>query len=419
MTRRFQAYETTAQGKKDKRPLKVGLMTMEFLNPWGGIGTYCLDLCEALSDRVMFHVFTTSQNGGDLPLSKKTFGPNVEVHTICQAGSIAVTNLKYQLSLARRLSRLIKEYELDLVHFGSSWAVKLFMSGVWDTPHVMTCHSTLLGQRDAIANSGSRFQDLHGSEKVTVLLYPLLKSYESYNLSRARRIIATSKTIKDELVKGYHYKGSVSVVQNGIDTNLFKPARKTPYHGIARSSGSRILFSGRLIALKGPQVAIKAMPLVLKHHPDAVFIFAGPGDRMPYLEMLRDRHIPESNFEFHQVSYADMPQLYNSADILILPSLTEGFPKCILEGMACGLPAVASNVGDVSDLARDGSTGYLIDKGDFNMLADRINLLLKDESLRYRIAHNARQMIIDNYSVEVMASKTLEIYRQSLGNEVS
>lgn len=127
--------------------------------------------------------------------------------------------------------------------------------------------------------------------------------------------------------------------------------------------------------------------------------------------------IPESNFEFCQVSYADMPQLYTSADFLILPSLTEGFPKCILEAMACGLPAVASNVGDVADLVHDGSTGFLIDQGNFNMLADKINLLLNDENTRSRMARNARQMISDNYSVEVMARKTLAIYRQCLGYE--
>jgi glycosyltransferase involved in cell wall biosynthesis len=399
--------------------LTVGLMTMEFLNPWGGIATYCLDLCEALADRVKFHVFTTRPAGGDLAPSGKQFGPNVAVHTICGMNGVVLTNMNYQLSLARRLSRLVKEYDLDLVHFGSSWAVKLFMAGGLKVPHVTTCHSTLLGQRRAIASSGSPFRDLHGSEKMTVLLYPALKSYESYTLSRTSRIIATSNTVRDELVQDYHYKGEVSVIQNGIDTDLFKPDAASSRRGDNALNRPKVLFSGRMIALKGPQVVIKAMPLVLQRHPDAVFIFAGAGDRAPYLEMLRAAGIPASSFEFCQLSYADMPRLYNSADLLVLPSLTEGFPKCILEGMACGLPAIASNVGDVADLVHDGSTGFLIDKGDFNALAERINLLLDDADLRRRLARNARELISSRFSVEAMAGQTLDVYRASLGREVS
>jgi glycosyltransferase involved in cell wall biosynthesis len=399
----------TANKIRDGAPLKVGLMTMEFLNHWGGIATYCLDLCEALSDRVKFFVFTAADEGKELPPSKKDLGPNVEVHTICRAGGVAFTNWTYQMALTRRLAGIMRDYDLDLVHSGSTWAVTLGMSGRLRVPQVVTCHSTLMGQCRAIANSGSTFRDLHNSEKATVLLYPFLKTYEAYNLSRMGHIIATSNTVKGELIEGYNYRGKISVVQNGINTGIFHPAPRADH-----TKGARILFSGRLISLKGPQVAMKAMPPVLKQHPDTVFIFAGPGDRAPYLEILREMHIPEDNYEFVQVSYADMPQLYTSADMLILPSLTEGFPKCILEGMACGLPAVASNVGDVADLVRDGVTGFLIDKGNVEMLADRINLLLNNESLRSQMALNARQMIMDNYSVEVMARKTLEIYQQCL-----
>jgi glycosyltransferase involved in cell wall biosynthesis len=221
--------------------------------------------------------------------------------------------------------------------------------------------------------------------------------------------------LRNELINNYHFKGEVTVIQNGIDIHKFKPNKAAVDIGVEKSGKTRILFSGRLIALKGPQFVIKAMPLVLRQYPEVVFIFAGPGNRTPYLQMLRDLKIPEKNFEFCHLSYENMPQLYNSADILVLPSLTEGFPKCILEGMACGLPVIASDVGDVSELVHDGSTGFLISKGDYKTLADRINLLQSNENLRHQMSLDARSMVVANYSVDVMSQKTLDTYQKCIG----
>ncbi|HEY49931.1 MAG TPA: glycosyltransferase family 4 protein, partial [Dehalococcoidia bacterium] len=82
----------------------------------------------------------------------------------------------------------------------------------------------------------------------------------------------------------------------------------------------------------------------------------------------------------------------------------------------CGLPVVASDVGDVAELVHDGVTGFLIDKGDHNALADRINLLLDDKALRERMGLNARKLIMENYSVELMGRRTLEVYHKVLSD---
>lgn len=396
------------EGKSTKR-MKVGLVTTEFLPVQGGIASYCLNLCRALSDRVEFHVFTGSVKSKDVESNTGDDGFKVQIHSISSGSNNSLSILGYQLRLVRHLPRLIKEYDLDLVHSAGPLADQLLRIRGINVPHLLTYHTTLSGQRQGTASSGARFKDLHRSEKLTLLSYPLLRLYESLSLRRTKNIIAVSKAVRDELIEWYHYKGEVTVIPNGIDTNMFQPSKK-------RNAKKRVLFCGRLIAWKGPGFVIKAMPQVLNQHPDVSFVFGVVGDRKPYLRMLEEMGIPQEHFEFRYVNYQDMPQFYNSGDMLVLPSLLEGFPMTILEAMACGLPVVASNVGDVAELVQDGVTGFLLDRGDYEALADRINLLLGDGALRERMSQNARRLVADNYSAEIMGERTFEVYQQVLEN---
>jgi len=333
--------------------LKVGLVTTEFLPVWGGIGAYCFNLCRALSDTVEFHIFTRSRRIDELETFLEATELKVEVHPISTDTVIPFPILSYQLNLLRHLPRLIKEYDLALVHSAGPLADQLLRIRGITAPHVLTYHTTLAGQRQATINSGARFKDLHNSEKLTLLSYPLLKLYETMSLNRTENIIAVSKAVRNDLVSRYRYKGKVRVIPNGIDTNMFQPDRKA-------GETKKVLYVGRLLSWKGPRAVIEAMPLVLKQHKDAFFTFAGAGDREPYLRLLHERNISGDNFEFCNRGYQDIPRFYNSGDIMVLPSMLESLPMAILEAMSCGLPVVASDVGDVAELVHDGVTGFLI-----------------------------------------------------------
>lgn len=390
--------------------MRVGLLTTEFLPVWGGVASYSINLCQALADKVELHVFTTSRKLEGITPGEEGIGipDKVKVHAISPATDIFFSSLRYQLSLVRKLPCLVRENKLDLVHSAGPLADQMLRIVGSNVPHVLTYHSTLSGQRQGISSSKVRFRDLDSSEKMTLLSYPVIRLYESLSLARTRNIIAVSKAVRDELVKHYRYKGRITVIPNGIDVNRFKPDEK-------RGNRKRVIFSGRLIALKGPQLIIRAIPHVLKEHEDAVFVFAGAGSREPYKRMLQETGIPEENFEFCYIDYRNMPQFYSSGDMLALPSLLESFPLSVLEAMACGLPVVASDVGDVAQLVKDGETGFLTAKGDYLTVATRINQLLGDEALRERMGKNAGGLVREHYSLETMGKRTLEVYREVLG----
>ena len=392
--------------------LKVGLITTEFLPVWGGISSYSMNLCKGLADKVEFHVLTTSSALDHTSLSQEESRiiEKVKIHAISPAAGVALPSLRYQLALIRKLPKIIKENNLDLIHTTAPMSDHIFRMIGCKIPHVLTYHTTLLAQRQATSLSGIKFRDMHSSEKATLITYPFAKLIEQLSLARTKNIIAVSNTLTDELINGYKYKGKITVIHNGIDLDTFQPLEKQP------NSKRRVIFISRLVAWKGPQTVIKAIPRVLQEHKDVVFVLAGAGDTEPWERMLNENGVPPDNYEFCYVNYGDMPQFYNSGDILILPSWLEGFPMCILEGMASGLPAIASNVGDVAFLVKDNETGYLIDKGDHDALAAGLIRLLGDENLRNRMSQNAIDLVRSNYSAEAMGQRTFEVYQGLMEN---
>lgn len=385
--------------------LRVGLVTTEFFQCWGGIASYCINLCRALGDEVEFYIISTSVKG--------TQGPDDPSGTISidRTKYLAITSrvngtlstLKFQFALAHQLPGLVKDSKLDLVHSAGPLADNLVrILGSCKVPLVLTYHSTLFGQRHAISNVN--FRKLHRSEQMTRILYPLMKIYESAGLSRTKNIIAVSKAVRNDLIDNYKYQGKMTVIHNGIDTNMFQP-------GESKALKKKIIYSGRLISLKGLETLIEAAPAIIKENADVVFSFTGTGQKDYYRNLLLKTGVPESSFEFQQLSYSQMPDLYRSGEILVLPSFSESFPMSILEAMASGLPVVASDVGDVPELVIDGQTGFKITPGDSAALAEKINLLLASSQLRERIGRTGRDFVEKNFSTAIMGQKTLEVYR--------
>jgi glycosyltransferase involved in cell wall biosynthesis len=392
--------------------MKVGLLTTEFPPLQGGLASYCLNLCNALSHGVEFHIFTISKKGISSDLIEETLGnsKHIRVHVISVPDGIYISTLRYQFSLAHKLPKFIKELNLDLIHPVAPHADILLRASVLKIPKVLTYHSTGFGQRKGTVDSQVRFTKLDSSEKKFQILYPFVRLFEKVSLARSKHIIAVSNYVRDQLITEYGYKEKITVIPNGIDINVFKPSKKK------NNRKEKVLFTGQIIARKGVQFIIKAMPQVLKEHPDTVLVLAGTGNSGPYRRMLQDMKIPQRNFEFCSVDYQDMPQLYNQADIFVFPSLVESFPMSVLEAMACGLPAVASDVGDMPSLIKEGITGFMINKGDYNALANRINLLLDDVTLRTEMSQNARDLVVENYSAEIMGERTLKVYHQVLND---
>jgi len=111
---------------------------------------------------------------------------------------------------------------------------------------------------------------------------------------------------------------------------------------------------------------------------------------------------------------ADVSERLARADVFVLASRSEGMPISVLEGMAAGLPVVASAVGGVPEIVVDGETGYLVPAGDAKLLAERLESLVQDAGLRTRMGANGFGRVEELFSLETWRSRYLELYRSLL-----
>jgi glycosyltransferase involved in cell wall biosynthesis len=222
----------------------------------------------------------------------------------------------------------------------------------------------------------------------------------------AHRIVANSRAAADRLAVERVPARKVSVVPNGLDAEAFAVSR-------TRNTLRRVVVVANLRAEKGHDVLIDAAVEVLRHFPDARFDVVGDGpERASLLARASARGVmPAFSFAGH---CEEVAARLAAADIFVLPSRSEAFPNAVLEGMAAGLPVVASAVGGVLELIAEGKTGLLVPPGSPAALAQRLVSLMSHASLGRRLGEAAAVHVRANYSFEQMVRAFEGIYVSEL-----
>ncbi|MBN3038432.1 MAG: glycosyltransferase family 4 protein [Candidatus Omnitrophica bacterium] len=144
---------------------------------------------------------------------------------------------------------------------------------------------------------------------------------------------------------------------------------------------------------------ITAVGILKSDYPDIKGIIIGEGNEMASLKEMVERLGLDKNIEF--AGWSSSPETYlKKSKIFLLTSDTEGLSKATLEAMACGLPVICSDVGDMADIVKDGETGYLIRSLFASEFSGKAKRLLSNPDLRKRIGQSAQNFVLLNYSVE-------------------
>jgi len=226
-------------------------------------------------------------------------------------------------------------------------------------------------------------------------------------LRRYHAIAAVSDKERTRVVESGVREEKVTVINNGIDCSAFVQANPS-----LERKGARFLVGtvGRLTAQKNPVGFLAAARETVRAIPDARFVFIGDGPDRHNLETLRSDWKLDGQVDFLGFR-DDMPNVYASLDLMVLPSLSEGMPMTLLECMASGTPVIATRVGAVDKVVRHGETGLLLEPGDQGELNTAVLSLLQNRELASRLAENGRRWIQDHFSSEAMAQRYLELYR--------
>ncbi len=200
--------------------------------------------------------------------------------------------------------------------------------------------------------------------------------------------------------------GRVHLIPPGVDLALFRPMEvlEAANHVGMAPDHRMILFVGRMDPVKGLDTLVRAMAKVVEWEPqwqDQACLCIVGGDKTDDRERM-DEEMARIDALRHELGLAsvaqflgslpqeELPYYYNAAQVVVVPSRYESFGMVALEAMACGTPVIASNVGGLASIVRDGQTGYLVPDGDEVALALRLRQLLDDPDLRCRLGRHGR-----------------------------
>jgi glycosyltransferase involved in cell wall biosynthesis len=232
-------------------------------------------------------------------------------------------------------------------------------------------------------------------------------------LSHISHVLAPSQELVDAtLTVGYH--GPVTFISNGVDTERFTPGPATfrDEWGV-KDDEVVILLARRLVEKNGVTVFAEALAKLAETDLKFRAVFAGDGaERGAVTDILTKGNAIDSSVFLGNVLNENMPGIYRSADISVLPSFMEATSITGLESMACGLPLVGTRVGGIPVLIDDEKSGLLVEPGDPAGLAKAIHRLAADAQLRRRMGDEARQRAAEQFSWDRIANETVAIYQQ-------
>jgi glycosyltransferase involved in cell wall biosynthesis len=194
-------------------------------------------------------------------------------------------------------------------------------------------------------------------------------------------------------------------IANGVDLRLFSPDPSVPRR-------KQVVAVGRLTWQKGYEDLLRAMAQVLAALPDYRLVIVGDGELGPQLTALALELCMLDRVDFvGMLDQAALVEILRASELFVMSSVSEGFPKALIEAMACGLPIVATDVGACAAVA--GNSGLVVSPGRPEALAEAVLSLLRDPARREACAGRARSDA-ERYSWEKHVDAVQAIYERVL-----
>ncbi len=344
----------------------------------GGVERGTLDLADALNKRGYKSVVVSA--GGRLV---KDLEATSTVHYTMPVHRKSLFSI---ICCVGKLRRIIEKENIDIVHARSrvpAW-IAFFATLSSRAKLVTTCHG---------------YYSRHFFSRV---------------MGWGKRVIVISQIIGRHMMHNFGVsKEKIRLIYRGVDLNEFKfhkkeitPARQQKVIGII----------GRITPLKGHKHFIKALPGILSEFPKAKALIVGeaPEHKSSYLDELK-RMVDDLDLS-DKVEFLgnvkDVPGILKRLDLLVLSTTTqEAFGRVVIEAGAVGVPVLATKVGGVVELIEHEKEGLLVEPANAHAIADAAVRLLKDRKLADECIRNLRKKVEDNFSLEVLVRKTIDVYK--------
>jgi D-inositol-3-phosphate glycosyltransferase len=303
------------------------------------------------------------------------------------------------------------KYDLIHSHYWMSGIAAASLSEAWGGIPIVHMFHTLGEMKNRIARSA---EEREGEDRL---------EGERQVLRRADRVIAA--TIAEVTQLRFLYKATASklvIIPPGVDVSHFYPipADEAKMYVGLKPEDRMVLFVGRIEPLKGLDTLIQAMSNLELWEKQRVHLAIIGGDpaaspREMSAEMARlqklcdDLCVGQTVVFLGKRDQDKLPYYYSAAELVVMPSHYESFGMVALEAMACGTPVIASEVGGLAYLVKDGETGFTIPDQEPDMLCEKISWLLNDHDLRATMSQRAVDYAQD-YAWEKIAGQIVDVY---------
>jgi glycosyltransferase involved in cell wall biosynthesis len=379
-------------------PLRVILLSGDLsLPPCGGIATHVLGLGAALLAAGHTVRILAPEYGSH---DERVEYEGLSVERVRTDGMRAVRYAKLVRRTRSRLREVARELDADLLH------VHDFLLG----PPISRPFSSRLPV--VFTNHTSNFLDLAPSLHGRWFLRRLI--------GRPHGVISVSPELQRS--SALLRPALRELIPSGVDPQQFRPGDAGGSLRCELNLGPRdplIAFVGRIHPVKGLDHLLEAFEQVRQAHTAARLMIVGDG--LPVHERwLRDA-VAQRGLDEHvvlrgRVDHGALPAYYAAADVVCLPSRMEATSLTGLEAMACERPVVATDVGGLPLIVKDGVTGLLVPLGDPSALAAALSRLLGDDALRQRMGTAGRERALQEFSWEAIARRTVAFYREVIGS---
>ncbi|MCQ9208591.1 MAG: glycosyltransferase family 4 protein [Omnitrophica bacterium] len=351
----------------------------------GGIGIYVFSLAKGLVQEG--HDVFVASCGGDLAAPLESFGAR---HLKINIKTKSAISPKV-FSCYRKVTQIIKDKNIEIIHAHTRVTQVLahLVSKKSGIPYITTCHGFF-------------------KPRLFRKVFPCWGD----------RCVAISEAVRTHLVNDLGVrKEKVCVVHNGVELERFFPDKFTQEQkekfkqDYGLKEGPVIGTIARLSSVKGQQYLISAMKGILKSHPTAQLLLVGDG---PEKERLVNQAKEEgiANKVFFILSTLDTSVPLSIIDVFVFPSLMEGLGLAIIEAQAMGLAVVASDVGGIYSLVKDGVNGLLVRPKDPQGLAQAVHRLLRGKNLAKEFGQRAREQARKEFNLRQMVSGIEQAYKE-------
>lgn len=380
---------THTKGKK----MKIGITCYP---TYGGSGVVATELGKALASRGHeIHIISYA-----LPQRLNRFIENVYFHEVEMSNYPLFEFQLYTLALTSKMIEVIKYEKLDLIHV--HYAI----------PHAISGYLA----REIIKKSGGNLRiitTLHGTDITLVGLEPSFLPLVKFSIEESCGVTAVSRFLKEKTLTNYHIEKDITVINNFIDTELYKPATSNGFKEHIAPNGEKVLIhTSNFRPVKRVSDTIRVFDIVRKEVPSKLLLVGDGPDRSECERLSRDLGLQKDViFLGKQDALVD---ILNSADLFLMPSQSESFGLSALEAMSCGVPVISSSVGGLPELIVHNETGYIAEIGDIERMAKYAIDLLTNEKKYELFSQNSRARSINCFDKNIIVPQYEACYEKIL-----